>query len=284
MRIAFDCEQCGESYKVDESRAGQAAKCRQCGADIRVPVPPPPQEISESGSPILRHAERTKPFDPVIGDGEHIDSVTEHIERHIGEVTMVFHELVSDLVHIDVHHVPPEPGRDFHTLITTGMSKKPMTVPEGAEEFRFAELVLCLPADWKLTREDFADEANYWPIRLLKTLARLPHEYDTWLGPGHSIPNGGEQPEPYAKSTRFCCAMIVPAIRFGKDFLRLETADERTINFYSVWPLLADETEFKLKQGYDELLDRLLSRDVTDVIDVQRQSVVARRGWWPFAR
>lgn len=284
MRIAFDCENCGTNYRVDAARAGQSGKCRQCGAAIRVPVPPPPPETSESGSPILRHAERAKPFEPAIGDGEHIDSITEHIERHIGAVTMCFHEIVSDLVHIDVHHVPPEPGRDFHTLITTGMSEKPMTVPEGAEDFQFAELVLCLPAEWKLTRDDFADEANYWPIRLLKTLARLPHEYDTWLGPGHSIPNGGEQPEPYAKSTRFCCAMIVPAIRFGKDFLRLETPDERAINFYSVWPLLADETEFKLKQGYDELLDRLLSRDVTDVIDVQRQSAVARRGWWPFAR
>lgn len=284
MRIAFDCENCGTNYRVDAARAGQSGKCRHCGAAIRVPVPPPPPETSESGSPILRHVERTKPFEPAIGDGDHIDSITEHIERHIGEVTMVFHEIVSDLVHIDVHHVPPEPGREFHTLITTGMSEKPMTVPEGAEEFRFAELVLCLPPDWKLTREDFADEAHYWPIHLLKTLARLPHEYDTWLGPGHSVPNGGEQPEPYAKNTRFCCAMIVPAIRFGKDFLRLGTPDERMINFYSVWPLLADETEFKLKQGYEELMDRLFARDVTDVVDVARRSAVGRKGWWPFRK
>lgn len=283
MRIAFDCENCGANYRVDADRAGQSAKCRQCGATLRVPVPPPPPETSESGSPILRHNERTKPFEMAIGDGEHIDSIVEHIERHIGEVTMVFHEIVSDLVHIDVHHVPPGPDREFHTLITTGMSDKPMTVPEGAEEFRFAELVVCLPPDWKLTREDFANEANYWPIRLMKELARLPHEYDTWLGPGHSVPNG-EKPQPYAPNTRFCCALIVPAIRFDKEFLRLETADERVINFYSVWPLLPDETDFKLKHGYDELMDRLFSRDVTDLIDIHRRSAVSSRRWWPFGR
>lgn len=282
MRISFDCENCGTNYKVDAARAGQSAKCRTCGATIRVPVPPPPSETSESGATILRHAERTKPFEMAVGDSEHIDAIVEHVQRHVGEVTMVFHEIVSDLVHIDVHHVPPEPGREFHTLITTGMSDKPMTVPEGAEEFRFAELVLCLPPDWKLTREDFADEANYWPIRLMKELARLPHEYDTWLGPGHSVPNG-DPPQPYAPNTKFCCAVVVPAFRFGKDFLRLELPDERVVNFYSIWPLLPDETEFKLKHGYDELMEQLFARDVTDVIDLTRRSAVSRR-WWPFGR
>jgi hypothetical protein len=231
----------------------------------------------------LRHTERSKPFEIAIGDGDHIDAISEHIEQHIGEVTMVFHEIVSDLVHIDVHHVLPDADRDFHTLITSGMSDKPMTVPEGAEEFRFAELVLCLPSDWKLTREDFADEANYWPIRLMKGLARLPHEYDTWLGPGHSIPNG-EEPQPYAKSTRFCCALIVPSLGFGKEFRQLERPDGQIVNFYSIWPLMPDETEFKLKHGYEELMNRLFDHDVTEIIDVTRRSAVARRGWWPFGK
>ena len=283
MRIAFDCEQCGTNYKVDESRAGQSAKCRHCGADIRVPVPPPPAETFESGSPNLRQAERSKPFDLTIGDGEHIDVISEHIEQHVGEVTMVFRELVPDRVHLDVHHVPPDASRDFHTLITTGMSSQPMTVPEGAEPFQFAELVMCLPANWKLTREDFADEANYWPIRLMKELARLPHEFDTWLGPGHSIPNG-EQPRPYAQSTRFCCALIVPTIIFGQEFCRLELPDQRIVNFYSLWPLLPDETDFKLKHGYEELMNRLFDRGVTEVLDVTRPSAVTRRRWWPFGQ
>jgi hypothetical protein len=284
MRIAFSCEQCGTNYKVEANRAGQTGKCRQCGADLRVPVPPPPVETSESGSPILRHSERSKPFELATGDSDHIDAIVAHIEQHVGDVAMVFHELVSDLIHLDVHHVLPGDERDFHTLITTGMSDRPMTVPEGAENFQFAELVMCLPSDWPLTREAFAKEANYWPIRLLKTLARLPHEYETWLGSGHTIPNGGEEELPYADNTRFCCAMIVPAIRFGQEFLQLETEDGRVINFHSVWPLLPDETAFKLKHGYDELLDRMFDRGVTDLIEIGRRSAVVRKSWWPFSK
>jgi hypothetical protein len=48
-------------------------------------------------------------------------------------------------------------------------------------------------------------------------------------------------------------------------------------NFYSVWPILPDETTFKLKHGYDELMDRLLTHEVSDIIDVKRSSVLARR-------
>jgi hypothetical protein len=78
--------------------------------------------------------------------------------------------------------------------------------------------------------------------------------------------------------------MIVPAIRFGDDFPLLKTNDGRAIHFYSVWPLLPDETEFKLKHGFDDLMDRLFERGVTDLIDVRRRSAVGRKGWWPFGK
>ncbi len=282
MLISFQCEQCGTRYKVDETRAGQSGKCRKCGSDLRVPVPPPPIERSPSGTAILRHAEREKPFELATGDEETIDAISDHIERHIGPAPMVFHELVSDLVHIDVHHVPPDADRDFHTLITSGMSDRPMTVPEGAEAYRFAELVLCLPEEWPVTMEAFKDDRNYWPVRLLKELARLPHEYDTWLGVGHTVPNGGDQPTAYAKNTRLTCALIVPAVPFGRDFRELEMPDGRIINFYVVWPLLPEEVAFKMKHGYDKLVNRMLDAGVTDIIDVDRRSGLRRRWWWPF--
>lgn len=57
-----------------------------------------------------------------------------------------------------------------------GGDEAPMNAPEGAEEWRYAELLCVLPADW--------------PVRRLKSLARLPHEHDTWPGPGHTIPHG----------------------------------------------------------------------------------------------
>ncbi len=279
--IAFDCEQCRTTYKVDESRAGQTAKCRQCGAKLRVPVPLPPTEISPAGVTIMRRAERSKPFEPVSGNEEHIEAIADHVARYVGEATKVFHELVSDLIQVDVHHVPPGPDHDFHTLFTSGMSDRPMTVPDEVEEYQFAELLICLPADWTLTQTDFKHEKNYWPIRLLKSLARLPYEYDTWLGVGHTVPNG-DPPEPYAPGTRFCCAMLVPPLRFDSQLAALKLADGRIINFYCIWPLLPEEVEFKLQHGFDDLIQRLRDRGVNEVIQLDRASGVRRR-WWPWS-
>jgi hypothetical protein len=62
-----------------------------------------PSEFSDSGSPIYRHKPRDKPFEMAFGDAGHIQLVEAHISQHLGEPETVFHELVSDLVHIDVH-------------------------------------------------------------------------------------------------------------------------------------------------------------------------------------
>ena len=110
-------------------------------------------ETSESGAPIHRHEERERDFELATGDSENIDRISDHIEKHIGPVASVFHELVSDLVHIDVHMVEPTPERPCYTLVTSGMSDKPMQAPEGHEDLAYTELMICLPPNWPLTEE-----------------------------------------------------------------------------------------------------------------------------------
>ena len=46
-------------------------------------------------------------------------------------------------------------------------------------------------------------------MRWLKQLARMPHEYDTWLWTGHTVPNF-DPPEPYDESTSLCGALVMP--------------------------------------------------------------------------
>ena len=45
---------------------------------------------------------------------------------------------------------------------------------------------------------------RYWPIRLLKSLARLPIASDTWLGFGHTMDNEAD----FAKDTKLCAAIL----------------------------------------------------------------------------
>ncbi|MFQ8729789.1 MAG: suppressor of fused domain protein [Enterocloster bolteae] len=42
----------------------------------------------------------------------------------------VFHELLSDLVHIDVNIMRPDETHPYYVMYTTGMSDMPMTLPE----------------------------------------------------------------------------------------------------------------------------------------------------------
>ncbi len=234
--------------------------------------------VSLSGQPIYHHDEPA-PFAPPQGE-EFIEEISEHIERHLGAISTVFHEVISDTVHIDVHIVPPNQDFAGVRLITSGMSDLPMAVPEGLEGLRFAELMLTLPADWKLDQESFEDETWYWPVRLLKTLARLPHKHDTWLGFGHTVPNGDPE-EPYAPGVPFTGAIILPPVTTPPEFSHLSIPDAKDIQFYSVVPLYPEEMALKLRKGSDELLDRFDRHGVNDAISLSRKNVAKKR-IWPF--
>lgn len=75
-----------------------------------------------------------------------MEKIQQHVERFIGKVDMVYHEIISDFVHLDIFLVNPTPERNFFTLVTSGMSQRPMKAPPGAEKFQYAELMICLPS------------------------------------------------------------------------------------------------------------------------------------------
>ncbi len=126
---------------------------------------------------------------PELYTEEEMSAVEQHIKRAFGEFDHVFHELVSPDIHVDICVVPPSEERDYYTLVTMGMGAHRMNVPEELTEYHLerAELAIALPSDWKLDEESMKDERWYWPVGLLKVLARLPIASDTWLGFGHTI-------------------------------------------------------------------------------------------------
>lgn len=237
-------------------------------------------EQSESGAPIYRHEDRERDFELALGDSENIEKISDHIEKHIGPVATVFHELISDLVHIDVHIVAPTDERPFYTLVTSGMSDLAMQAPEGHEDKRFAELMICLPPDWPMSQEAWKQrEDAYWPIYMLKYLARFPHEYQTWLWASHTVPNGNP-PAPFAANTELCCAMLLPPVTVSEDFYALPIDDEKTIYFLAIIPLTRDEMELKLKRGSEALFDGFEQNRITEILDPARKSVIRKKPWW----
>jgi len=236
------------------------------------------QKTSESGAPIYRYKPREEGWVAPNMEDSNLELIDRHIEKHIGKITMVYHEVISDLVHLDIHQIPPSEDRPYWTLVTSGMSDLPMTTPEGRKEFAHAELMLCLPKEWKMGQDDWKDESHYWPIRWLKICARFPHEYKTWLCWGHTLPNG-DPPEVYARNTSFCCMMLGNPRTVSTEFWSLPIRTDKTIRFFALYPITQGEIELKLKKGAEHLDELFEKSKITEIVDLNRPDF-SKKPWW----
>lgn len=275
MPFKVSCPGCSAVYNVKEKLAGKRTKCQKCGEVIV--LNPPAEETSADGSPIYRHVDRDREFEPAAGDEETIDAISAHFEQHVGPIESVFHEVISDMVHLDVHWIKPTFDRDWHVLFTTGMSDRPMTVPEGADVSDYAELMMCLPGDWPVGFDKPSDE-DFWPISWLKFLARLPHEYETWLGAGHTVPNG-DPPEPLGANTKCVGSILLAPPWFDDALSEVRLGDRREVQILAAIPLYKEEMDLKLKKGAEGLIDRFEAErlPIEEVFDPSRKNVAKKR-------
>lgn len=233
---------------------------------------PDNDEYSKGGSHVHRYSaeDHTESFED-LGESS-LKEIDRHIVRWVGEPATVLHEMLSPTVHVDVHLVPPTPDRSFFTLVTSGMSDKPMNSPfKGLE---YAELVACLPADWQIDQRSIFIEENYWPIRWLKSLARFPHEYNTWLWESHTIPYG-DPPQPFAENTGFTGILLTVPWQFDQNFRELSVRRGKVIHFHSLMPIYTEEMQYKLDNGIEALYEKFDEERISAFIDLSRPNTCA---------
>ena len=198
-----------------------------------------------------------KNSEPEVYSEDEMSAIEQHIKNTFGEFENVLHELDSPDIHVDICVVPPSERRNYYTLVTMGMGAHRMNVPKELAEYKLerAELAIALPPDWKLDKDSMQEQRWYWPIGLLKVLARLPISNDTWLGFGHTM----DKQSPFAEDTELCAAILT-----GLQDMDLDTCGEvcilpggEEVNFYQVLPLYREEMEYKLEHDADALLERL---------------------------
>lgn len=237
-------------------------------------------EVSPGGSPIYRYEEPEKQgWRPPTACGTYAEEITEHFEALFpGRESFVFHELVSDLVHIDVNIMRPTEKQNYYVVYTTGMSDLPMTLPDelaDREDLKYAELYLFLPGGWDLGKTgDLGSDIPYeqfWPIHILKFLARFPHEYRTWLSWGHTMPNGPDY-APFCEGVGFGGVVLSWCGDDGR-LGSLEAKDGRKINFYGVIPAYKEEIEYKLKYGMEALDKVFRGKELPMILDIRRPNL-----------
>lgn len=206
---------------------------------------------------------------------DELDAVEEHIKEYYGDFPTVFHEIASPDIHCDICIVPPDDERNYYTLLTMGMGAHLMDIPDelSAEENARAELLICLPPDWKVGENS---EEWFWPISLLKNLARLPINCDTWLGWGHSV----DHRQPFADSTELSGSLLIypENVEDGAETCVLPNGD--TVNFFEVIPIYREEMNFKIDHDTKALLEKM--SNVSHIVDINRPNTL--EGYRPQKR
>ena len=237
------------------------------------------KEVSKGGSTIYRYEEpEATDWRPPENYGIYTDEVCTHFDQIFPDrETSVFHEIISDLVHIDVHIMRPTPEENFYVIYTTGMSDLPMNVPAdmpNAQDYAHAELVMFLPASWDpdnaLEVTDGIPSKDFWAISGIKFFARFPHDFNTWLGSGHTVPNGPDY-EPIIENSEMGGIVL---LELGEKESPVIANDGTKITLLMVVPISQAETEYKLEYGMDALMEKFDEHNVPHILDIYRKSVM----------
>lgn len=170
---------------------------------------------------------------------------------------------VAPRIEVAIH--PPGHGeRDFYTLVTRGMSDVPMVVPEDVgQERRRAEIIA------------YVDQPGPSLIRLLRTIARLPHENEAWLGHGHTVPNGDPPASLFPGSALDTVLILDPIVAPERHTSQNVEVGGDPLNLLWLFPLTADEARLKVESGLNELLAVFNQKQISFVLDPQRPSLLA---------
>lgn len=228
---------------------------------------------SEDGTPIYEYSEIKKTGWTIPTFAEHMEEIEEYMNnQYPGRETIVLHEIFSDIVHIDVHVMKPTEEDPYYVVYTTGMSALKMNVPkmkgDSKEDYELAELMIYLPENWDFSEDEKAGmkEESYWIIDFMKFIARFPHEYKTFFSGGHTIPNGGDY-EPFVEGTGLSGVLLLPIHEF------IEIQDGSKVNMLFMMLTYKEEMEYKLKKGYDALIQRFEEEDIPFILDLKRKNV-----------
>lgn len=116
-------------------------------------------------------------------------------------------------------------------------------VPAGVKAPRRCELIL------------YCSEPKPEYIETMRWLAHFPHDQKTWIGSGHTIPNGNP-PAPFWGSSILDTILLIPPIVKRDQTLQDELIlGGEAVHFLWMVPLTAPECKLKLGKGLDAILD-----------------------------
>ncbi len=162
---------------------------------------------------------------------------------------------------VHIYHIKATAEQPFHVLISNGMSRVDMPVPDDAQELRCAELLCFLPAEVSLSAEALQDTNANWPLTWMRTIARSSVYERKWFTYGSMFGNGGEK----IGNTSFTHLIMLNSTTLPEEIQEIPV-EGKSIVLYALIPLLLEEAEIRRKEGIEALVNILSSNNVRDII------------------
>ena len=206
---------------------------------------------------------------------EHYGLVEQHIDRFFPKSeVMIYEELQSFGFRVDIYRVSPR-GKGFQLLITSGLSSFSMPMPDNhpnPDPFRFAELILVLPYEWRFSRIVPSNPKLDWPILLLQGIARVPALKRHPIGIG-DVFHYSLIGDILKDVTPFEGCTLLPPVTTSAEFNRIHS-EKGPIHLNSVFPLFRDEMDLIQEKGFLAFKDLLVGSRAKEMLNIHRTSLV----------
>lgn len=210
---------------------------------------------------------------------EEIEEIQNFIADQFGEIECIAHEKESALgLHVDLAVVKPTEERPYYTVSTVGIGAYRMTMnnEDRLENHtpEYYEFVIHLPADWVvLPEEGYDKEENWWPIRLLKTVAAEPKLSNECFKFNEIV--SYKRSDETQKSTSVYIDYPLPDPYYSTLFT---TSSGRSVQFLQIIPLTDEEANhFDVDRivGYNEKASYYYDMDTAAAVDLEDEERIA---------
>ena len=200
-----------------------------------------------------------------------MEKVSDYIKQQYGDYELVAHEKLSPDIHCDIVIVNPTEEQPYYKLVTMGAGAYKMNIPQEykSKVCDRAEYVIFLPKDWNLQSDK---EEDYWPIRMLKTVARLPIRTDDWLFYSHTV-ELTDDGKTLAENTKFNSCLLLVSKGKNQYVKPLKLGRGKKVAFYQLYPLYKEELEYKVENSFYDLMDKVDEEELNNqVININRKN------------
>ncbi|WP_339848480.1 suppressor of fused domain protein [Paenibacillus sp. FSL W7-1088] len=223
-------------------------------------------------------------------------------EAHIGTFYGPIHNMIpadsNDAGDPEIYITEPTPAVPYQTLVSFGNSYFRGVTPASLDT-GYAEIVMHLPADAQLTKENWENRPLGWVLPMMRHFVKEIMQRGYFIGQWLVFPNQSEedladtyremfsetgvpahtQILPYDDSTSYCGVMIVPPLPQCAEALNMPYRDEGKemegewpIYFHTLLPLYREEIIHFFEKGRDSLISKLMANGVEAVYQWDRKN------------